>query len=82
MNKSDNYVGCSSATNKMDYDIVFGFLFQSEVGSKFTPIQNEIKGMGFNPQLQLYNNEVIFNTPSYSYDKNAKKDSLRLVFIN
>lgn len=80
VNKMDNYVGCPSSTNQRDYDIVFGFLFQSEVGSKFTPIQNDIKGFNFNPNLKINENEIILNLPSS--DNKSEKDDLRLVFNN
>ena len=80
VNKIDKYVGCPSSTNERDYDIIFGFLFQSEVGSKFTPIQNDIKGLNFNPNLEMNENEIILNLPSF--DEISEKDNLRLVFNN
>jgi len=80
VNKTDTYVGCPSSVNERNYDIVFGFLFQSEIGSTFIPIQNKIKGLNFNPNLKIFENEIILNLPSF--DKNSEKDNLRLVFNN
>lgn len=80
VNKSDNYVGCPSGSNELDYDIVGGFLFQSEVGSKFTPFQDDIKGLNFKPNLKISKNEIILDLPPS--DKNAEIDILKLVFNN
>ena len=78
INKKDNYAGGPSATNIDDYDNVDGLLFQSEVGSNFTPMQNDIKGFNFDPQLVFVERQITLNIPTTA--KELKCDSLRIVF--
>ncbi len=77
VNKADKYIGLPSATSKADYDIIFGYLFQSEVGSKFSLIGNSMKGLNFNPDFEINGNELFFNLPSI--DNNSDTIKLRLV---
>jgi hypothetical protein len=64
LNLKDNYVGLASSTNKMDYDIVLGVLFQSEVGSHFTPFGDDTKGYGFDPRLTFTEKQIKFRVPN------------------
>ena len=77
LNRKDNYAGGPSSTNVRDYDIVGGFLFQSEVGAKFTPMQDDIKGFNFNPQLAFSDRQITLTIPPEA--KELKCDSLRIV---
>ena len=77
LNRKDNYVGGPSSTNIRDYDIVAGLLFQSEVGAHFTPMQDNIKGFNFNPQLAFTDKQITLNIPVTA--KELKCDSLRVV---
>lgn len=80
LNRKDNYAGGPSSTNIRDYDIIAGLLFQSEVGSKFSPLQNGIKGFDFDPQISFTDKQITLNIPLAV--KELKCDSLRLVFRN
>jgi hypothetical protein len=75
--KKENFVGIPSGENKSDYDKLFGRLFQSEVGSKFTSFLNDIKGYNFNPQLFFNDKTITFKMPP-AY-KAFKCDSIRIV---
>src|SRR5687768_2131247 len=50
---AEKWIGRPVGTSKKDYDFIAGHLFQSEVGAKFTPFQDDIKGYGFDPQLSF-----------------------------
>lgn len=77
LNKKDNYAGGPSSTNIRDYDIVAGLLFQSEVGAHFTPMQNEMKGFNFDPQLAFTDRLITLKIPPAAKELNC--DSLRIV---
>ncbi len=64
VNRKENYVGTPSGINISDYDIIGGFLIQSETGAIFTPFQNNIKGFNFDPLLKTSNTELTFDLPS------------------
>lgn len=77
LNRKDNYAGEPSSTNVRDYDIVGGLLLQSEVGAKFTPMQDDMKGFNFNPQLGFSDKQITLTIPPTA--KELKCDSLRVV---
>jgi len=77
LNRKDNYAGGPSSTNIQDYDIVAGHLFQSEVGAKFTPMQDGMKGYNFNPQLVFSQRQITLTIPPAA--KELKCDSVRVV---
>jgi len=77
LNRRDNYAGGPSSTNKRDYDIIAGLLFQSEVGSKFTPMQYDIKGFNHNPKLAFRERQIILTIPPTAKELNC--DSLCVV---
>jgi len=77
LNKKDNYAGGPSSTNIRDYDIVAGLLFQSEVGAHFTPMQDNMKGFDFDPQLAFSERQITLSIPPTA--KELKCDSLRVV---
>jgi len=77
LNRKDNYAGVPSSTNARDYDVVAGLLFQSEVGAKFTTMQDDIKGFNFNPQLAFGDRQITFTIPPTA--KELKCDSIRVV---
>ena len=74
VNYDYNYVGIPSSTNENDYKKIFGNLLQTEVGGKFTPIDNQIKGLGFDPQLKYNKTQIKFLLPKSEYGI----DSLRI----
>jgi hypothetical protein len=76
VNRKDSYVGLPSSTNKKEYDKVFGFLFQGEVGSKFTPFENDIKGSGFDTQLSFAGKTIKFKVPEIA--REFQCDSIRI----
>jgi len=77
LNKKDNYAGGPSSTNIADYDIVWGRLLQSEVGAKFTPMQDDIKGFDHDPQLIFTNQQITLILPPAASE--LRCDSLRVV---
>lgn len=64
INYDYNFIGLPNSTNEKDYKIIFGNLFQSDMGGKFTPINNAYKGFDFEPELSLKGNTIIFNLPT------------------
>ncbi len=77
LNRQDNYAGGASSTNKRDYDIIAGNLFQSEVGAKFTPMQDDIKGFNHDPKLAFSEGQITLTIPPTV--KELKCDNLRVV---
>lgn len=78
INKKDRFIGLPSSTNIQDYDVIAGLLFQSEVGAKFTPFENEAKGYNFNTKLKFVDRQIFFNIPAI--DKVSNYDSIRVEF--
>lgn len=78
INKKDRFIGLPSSTNIKDYDVIAGLLFQSEVGAKFTPFENEAKGYNFNTKLKFVDRQIFFNIPAI--DKVSNYDSIRVEF--
>ena len=78
IDKKDNYVGRPSSTNKNEYDKIFGRLFQGEVGSKFTPFTDDMKGYDFDPQLSFTDKTIKLKIPPSA--KEFKCDSIRIEF--
>ena len=60
----------------MDYDMLFGLLFQSEVGAKYTRFDNDIKGFDFDPKLTFNKKTIQFNMPQR--EETYKCDSVRI----
>jgi hypothetical protein len=46
------------------YNKVFGSLFQSDMGSFYTPLEDDAKGPGFDTQLKMENKKIDFYIPS------------------
>ncbi|MBA4318795.1 MAG: hypothetical protein C0412_10380 [Flavobacterium sp.] len=65
---SDKKVGQPNS-NKKDYDVIFGNLFQSESGSFYVPFDDIAKGYGFNTDLIIINKKIKFKLPNWSEDK-------------
>lgn len=74
INYDNNYIGLPSSTNEKDYKIIFGYLFQSDIGGKFNLISDDIKGLGFDPNLVYKGNSIKFNLPQNQF----LIDSLRI----
>ena len=55
------------------YDKVFGKLFQSDMGSFYTTLENEAKGPGFDTKLKMENKKIDFYIPS------EKNESLHIL---
>lgn len=68
INLNENWIGFPSGTSKRDYDFIAGHLFQSETGSRFTPFQDDIKGLNFDPQLLFTGEQIKFNVPPGTLD--------------
>ena len=76
LNRKENYVGKPSSTNKSDYDLIAGLLFQSDMGKNFTPFTDDMKGYGFDPQLTLAEKQIQLKVPPQA--KKLKCDSIRV----
>jgi hypothetical protein len=74
----EKWVGRPACTANVCYDFVFGHLFQSETGGFFSPFQDDIKGYGFNPNLEFTGSQIKFNLPP---DK-LNFDSIRIELKN
>jgi hypothetical protein len=74
INLNEKWIGRPAGTSKKDYDLIAGHLFQSETGSQFSPLQDEIKGFNFDPQLSFSGREIKFNMPV----NKLKFDSVRI----
>lgn len=75
LNKKDNYAGLPAATNILDYDLVGGVLFQSEVASKFTTFQHDLKGFGYDPDIRFEQKGILLNVQS---EVGSRRDSVRV----
>src|SRR5262245_28530404 len=51
VNRKDRYIGLPASNTIKEYDIVAKHLFQGEVGGKFTPITDDMKGYNFDPRI-------------------------------
>jgi len=71
----EKWIGIPAGTSKYDYDFIAGHLFQSEVGGKFSPLQDDMKGLSFEPQLSLTDRTIKFNLPSHKLNF----DSVRII---
>lgn len=69
-------IGLPTAVGQRDYDIIVSYLFQSETGSKFTDINDEIKGFGFDPGLRFAEKSIHFRIPAATNDTGF--DSIRI----
>ena len=56
--------GVPAFTDKSTFDLVFGILFQSETGSQFSDLRNDIRGYGFDPHMEISGKTIRFNLPS------------------
>lgn len=77
LNRKDKYAGGPISTNVRDYDIIAGRLFQSETGAHFIPMQDDIKGFNFNPNLVFSERQITLTIPPKA--KELKCDSLRVI---
>ncbi len=78
INKKGSFIGLPSSTNSKDYDVIAGLLFQSEVGAKFTPFENDAKGYNFDTMLKFFGRQITFNIPTAENVLN--NDSIRVEF--
>ena len=60
-------------SNKIDYEIIANTLFQSESGAHvMIPINDNVKGYGFEPKLKFEDNTIEFILPNWSEYKISK----------
>lgn len=67
INLDYKYIGIPSSASSSDYKIILGNLFQSEVGAQFSLIDNSIKGLNYNPKLQVSKNKITFKLPKSEF---------------
>jgi hypothetical protein len=75
INLNEKWIGRPVATSKNDYDLIAGHLFQSDNGGHFSPFQDEMKGLNFDPQLTFTDSQIKFNMPP----NKLKFDSIRII---
>ena len=63
INLNEKWIGRPIGMSKNDYDFIGGHLFQSKTGGHFTPFQDELKGVNFDPQFSVADKEIKFNLP-------------------
>ena len=77
VSQQNDFVGRPSGSNKDDYPMVFGNLFQSEVGGKFNSFKDDMKGYDFDPQLMFTESQFTLKIPPSATEYQC--DSLRVV---
>lgn len=74
--KDRSAIGLPAASGKRDYDYIGGYLFQSETGSKFSDLRDDMKGFGFDPGLGFAEKSIHFRIPAANNDTGF--DSIRI----
>ena len=74
INLNEKWIGRPVGTSKNDHDFIAGHLFLSEAGEDFSPIQVDMKGFNFDPQLSFTDRQIKFNMPP----NKLSFDSLRI----
>ena len=74
VNLNERWIGRPVGTSKNDFDFIAGHLFLSETGQHFIPIQDDLKGFNFDPQLSFTARQIKFNMPP----NKLKFDSVRI----
>ncbi len=74
INLNEKWIGRPVGTSKNDFDIIAGHLFQSETGGHFSPLQDDVKGFNFDPQLSFTGRQIKFNMPP----NQSRFDSIRI----
>ena len=67
INLDQIWMGIPVGAAKKDYDHIFGYLFQSDVGGHFANFTDDIKGYGFNPNLSFSERQIKFNVPQNKF---------------
>lgn len=76
VNYDHNFIGLPVSTNEADYKMSFGSLLQSDLDEKAILINNDIKGFGIDPKMEVRKNETKF-----LLDKSRMGiDSIRMVY--
>jgi len=59
----DTLIGRPIGSSEADYELINGFMFQSETGSHIINFRDDIKGYNFDPHLEFDDEEIKFNVP-------------------
>jgi hypothetical protein len=76
LDRQNNFALKPSSASINDYDFIAGYLFQSEVGAKFSTFQDDMKGYGFDPKLIFIDRKIKLNVSPLA--KELKCDSIRV----
>ncbi|WP_027375645.1 hypothetical protein [Kaistella palustris] len=76
INYDNNYVGTPISTGEKAFKIINGNLFQSELGAKSSPIESELKSLGFNSKFKFTKEKTEFLLPKSEFGI----DSLRIEY--
>lgn len=63
INLNENWIGRPAGTSKNDYYFIAGHLFLSEPGGHYSPFQDDMKGLNFDPQFSFTDRQIKFNMP-------------------
>jgi len=63
INLDEKWVGRPALTDEEDYDVINGYLFQSDVSYLSSDFRDDIKGFNFDPHLEFTDTEIQFNMP-------------------
>jgi len=59
----EKWVGRPVGTSEDDYDVINGYLFQSETGGHFIDFKDDMKGFAFDPELHYDGRQIKFQLP-------------------
>jgi hypothetical protein len=74
INLTEKWIGSPVGMSENDYDLIAGHLFLSETGEQFSPFQDDMKGLNFDPQFSSTARQIKFNMPP----NKLKFDSVRI----
>jgi len=60
---NNKWIGRPVSTNEDDYEVIDGFLFQSDVSYHCADFRDDMKGYNFDPHLAFTAKEIKFNIP-------------------
>ena len=63
INLDEKWIGRPVSTDRADYDVINGSLFQSDVSYHCSDFRDDMKGFNFDPHLEFNDREIKFNVP-------------------
>ncbi|TAE18327.1 MAG: hypothetical protein EAZ95_04405 [Bacteroidetes bacterium] len=75
---NEKYAFTTSSSHENDYELIWGRLYQSEVGGQLTPFKDGAKGFGFDEKLKIAQKTISFLVPQHEYVEKYNADSIRI----